>query len=424
MEIENKLNMSLDDLMVGEPRGGGAGGGRGGRGQKRRPRENNDGDGTIRVGRRVYVGNLSWKTTWQVLKDHFRNCGTVVYADVMREGGGETGRSRGCGIVEFDQAEEAAAAINTLNDVELDGRPLFVREDREDRDLTGETGGSRPPRPAREQQQQPQHQQQYQPQQQQHQQQYQPQQQQQNFAGSQRGTSPKRSRPARGLPQQGQVVGVGRRVYVMNLSWDTTWQTLKDHFRQVGNVVYTECMTEQGGRSKGCGIVEFEYAEDALKAISALSNSELDGRSILVREDREDRDLRGGSGGSGGAPPPRGGGRNDDRGDRGGGRPDGGRNAGGGGRGGGGDSAISALGSQGNTVMVQNLPWSVTWQGLKDMFRAAGNVTRSDVAMDNSQRSKGWGTVTFDNSSEAANAIQMFNGSELEGREIVTRMYT
>ena len=58
----------------------------------------------------------------------------VVYADVMREGG-SGGRSRGCGIVEFETAEEAAAAINTLNDVELDGRPIFVREDREDRDL-------------------------------------------------------------------------------------------------------------------------------------------------------------------------------------------------------------------------------------------------------------------------------------------------
>jgi RNA recognition motif-containing protein len=59
---------------------------------------------------------------------------TVVYADVMKEGG-SGGRSRGCGIVEFETAEEAAAAINTLNDVELDGRPIFVREDREDRDL-------------------------------------------------------------------------------------------------------------------------------------------------------------------------------------------------------------------------------------------------------------------------------------------------
>ena len=42
---------------------------------------------------------------------------------------------QGCGIVEFESAEEAATAINTLNDVDLDGRPIFVREDREDRDL-------------------------------------------------------------------------------------------------------------------------------------------------------------------------------------------------------------------------------------------------------------------------------------------------
>ena len=44
----------------------------------------------------------------------------------------------------------------------------------------------------------------------------------------------------------------------------------------------------EGGRSKGCGIVEFESATEALAAISSLSNSELQGRHILVREDREE----------------------------------------------------------------------------------------------------------------------------------------
>ena len=41
---------------------------------------------------------------------------------------------------------------------------------------------------------------------------------------------------------------------------------------------------------------------------------------------------------------------------------------------------------QSSTVMVQNLPWSVSWQGLKDVFRAAGNVARSDIATDQDQR--------------------------------------
>ena len=43
----------------------------------------------MRIGKRCYVGNLAWKTSWQDLKDTFRECGSVVYANVMRD---DTGR--------------------------------------------------------------------------------------------------------------------------------------------------------------------------------------------------------------------------------------------------------------------------------------------------------------------------------------------
>jgi RNA recognition motif-containing protein len=39
-------------------------------------------------GRRCYVGNLAWRTSWQDLKDHFKPCGIVVYANVMQDGQG------------------------------------------------------------------------------------------------------------------------------------------------------------------------------------------------------------------------------------------------------------------------------------------------------------------------------------------------
>ena len=42
---------------------------------------------TVRVARRVYVGNLSWQTSWQTLKDRFSEVGNVRYSDVLREGG-------------------------------------------------------------------------------------------------------------------------------------------------------------------------------------------------------------------------------------------------------------------------------------------------------------------------------------------------
>lgn len=77
--------------------------------------------------KRVFVGNLAWSTTWQGLKDHFGPCGEIQRADVFTE---RSGRSRGCGIVEFSSAAMAKHAMATMNNTELDGRLIFVREDR------------------------------------------------------------------------------------------------------------------------------------------------------------------------------------------------------------------------------------------------------------------------------------------------------
>jgi hypothetical protein len=42
----------------------------------------------MRVGRRCFVSNLAWRTSWQDLKDAFRDCGTVVYSNVIRDPAG------------------------------------------------------------------------------------------------------------------------------------------------------------------------------------------------------------------------------------------------------------------------------------------------------------------------------------------------
>jgi arginine/serine-rich splicing factor 4/5/6 len=80
------------------------------------------------------------------------------------------------------------------------------------------------------------------------------------------------------------------RLYVHNLAWRVSWQDLKDHFREAGEVVRAEIFTEgPGGRSKGCGIVEMASVDDAANAVEKLMDSELQGRRILIREDRESR---------------------------------------------------------------------------------------------------------------------------------------
>ncbi|EPS36070.1 hypothetical protein H072_10458 [Dactylellina haptotyla CBS 200.50] len=73
---------------------------------------------------KVYVGNLAWSVTDEILRTTFEQYGGVEQAIVMRDR--DTGRSRGFGFVTFGAPEEADAAINGLNETELEGRHLKV----------------------------------------------------------------------------------------------------------------------------------------------------------------------------------------------------------------------------------------------------------------------------------------------------------
>ena len=200
-----------------------------------------------------------------------------------------------------------------------------------------------------------------------------------------------------------------------------TWQALKDHFKTAGDVLKADVMMDDAtGRSKGCGIVKMASAQDAENAKAQLNDSELFGRSIFVREDREP-----------GArlPPPA--------------RP---------------SSLLSALaarrahpsppfslrlrlaglhdqliystapggkggagGGAGCKLFVGNLSYDTTWQDLKDLMKTAGEPLRADVATGADGQSKGFGTVTFASTREAAKAIQALNESEFQGRIIEVR---
>jgi len=90
------------------------------------------------MGNRVYVGNLSFGTTTQELKDAFARCGSVTDAKVMSDR--DTGQSRGFGFVTFASDAEAAEAINQWNGADLGGRRLVVNEARE-RTAPAQPGG-------------------------------------------------------------------------------------------------------------------------------------------------------------------------------------------------------------------------------------------------------------------------------------------
>ena len=65
------------------------------------------------MGKKLYVGNLSFSTTDQNLVDTFSQCGTVESAKVITDR--DTGRSKGFGFVEMSSDSEAAAAISKFN---------------------------------------------------------------------------------------------------------------------------------------------------------------------------------------------------------------------------------------------------------------------------------------------------------------------
>ena len=321
--------------------------------------------------RRVYVGNLAWSVSWQDLKDVMKTTGhEVTRADIMLT---PDGRSKGCGIVEFATVEGAVQAVTELNDIELNGRRIFVREDREHRGGVGPATNPGRFNPYQHHQQQHHH----------HQyhgggynQFYQP----SNYVGGVgQGIT---GTPGTNIRSQAQ----SRRVYVGNLSWDVSWQELKEHMWAVGNVFHAEIITEPNGRSKGCGIVEYSNEMEALQAISSMTNTELKGRNIFVREDRE------GSGGT----------------------------------------MTGAYGRSQNlhhpgtgmnsSVFVWNLSYDTSWQDLKDHMRKAGNVNQVTILTNsNDGSSLGCGIVEYQKSQDAQRAIRELQDSELNGRPLKVR---
>ena len=79
------------------------------------------------MAKKLYVGNLSWNTTSDSLKDAFSKAGAVVSSNVITDK--MTGRSRGFGFVEMEDAD-SDNAISMFNGKELDGRTLTVNEAR------------------------------------------------------------------------------------------------------------------------------------------------------------------------------------------------------------------------------------------------------------------------------------------------------
>jgi RNA recognition motif-containing protein len=91
------------------------------------------------MGKKLYVGNLPYKTTEGELEDLFASVGAVDSVRIINDR--DTGRPRGFGFVEMASDDEAEKAIEKFNEYELDGRPLTVNEARPRQDSGGFGGG-------------------------------------------------------------------------------------------------------------------------------------------------------------------------------------------------------------------------------------------------------------------------------------------
>ena len=179
----------------------------------------------------------------------------------------------------------------------------------------------------------------------------------------------------RGAPSKGGTkAGNGSKVYVGNLAWETDWKQLKDHVKGLGfqNVGNVDVMTTSNGRSKGWGLIEFDKPSTASAAVRKIHDTTLNGRLVFAREDREE--------------------------------------------------GVSGVNNR--SIYVGNLPWSVKWQNLKDVFADFGPVEYADVATEGGKqggRSKGWGLVRYQSEASARKAIKAMNGRNMDGRDIEVR---
>lgn len=100
-------------------------------------------------------------------------------------------------------------------------------------------------------------------------------------------------------------VFVGKKLYVGNLSYSTTDESLNGAFAAFGTVESARViMDRETGRSKGFGFVEMASDDDAQKAVAGMDGQALDGRNLKVAEAKPMEQGRGGGGPRG----PRGGG--------------------------------------------------------------------------------------------------------------------
>lgn len=180
----------------------------------------------------VFVGNLGFSVTSEELKAEFEQIGQVTDAHIFIT---ITGKSKGSGLVTFVKAEDAQKCLQEMQNKQIKGRPVFVRQD------LATQGVQKDGRPL----------------------------------------------PSRLLANKIRIeTPIDCQIFIGNLPFSTTWYELRDMCAPYGEVVRSDILRDSmTGRSRGSGTVVFATKEAAAEAVAKLDKTSYKGRNLVVHID-------------------------------------------------------------------------------------------------------------------------------------------
>lgn len=300
----------------------------------------------------IFIGNLSFDSTPEDLHDFFSAAGEVVRADVITS----RGRHRGMGTVEFTSHEAVENAIQDFNGVEFMGRALFVRQENPPPEMMEPV--MRPPPPHR---------------------------------ASLRDRFSDYPPPARAPMFE---------VFIINLPYAMTWQSLKDLFREAGDVIRADIELDRNGYSRGFGSVYYGTEDEMFNAIERFNGFEVDGRVLQVREGKNST---GYAEHYNGAPPPppmepemMG-------------EPQGPSNF---------TENVVGGGERNPVIYCSNLPLTTATGDLYDLFETIGRVRHAELKYDETGAPTGIAVIEYENVEDAEFCIQRLNNYNYGGCDL------
>lgn len=178
-----------------------------------------------------------------------------------------------------------------------------------------------------------------------------------------------------------------KEVFIKNLNYQSTEDSVRDAFSELGNVVNVKLLTDRmTGKPKGIGFVEFEKRSDAKKALEGV---EVDGRQVQCSWSNEKKE-----GGNAPARQNNFGGNNNFK-----------------------QGGQSNFSGDAHTIFVGNLGFKTSEQQVKKFFSSVGNVVGVRIATHEDGKRKGFCHVDFDSSDACQEAVKLA-GQELDGREL------